>query len=156
MVNENRRVQVKSMVNYKVGLFVPDLHFSRQWESESEVKSIDFNVLYEGLFINGVKTLFDEGVLYIENEQDRIDLGLQEPGDTKTMQLMNNGQILKLLKLDSAAKLKEVLKNSPREQITKIAEVAINERITDYEKCTLIKKACGIDVIACVQSESEE
>ena len=104
----------------------------------------------------GVRTLFDEGILYIDNKQDRIDLGLEEEGQPERFRILNRGQILKLLKVDPISKLQETLETLPREQINRIAEVAIEEKFTDFEKCNVIKKFCGIDVISSVQNMNEE
>lgn len=156
MNTDGRKVIVKSMVNYTVGLTIPDLRFKREFTKEGETKSIDFDTLFEGVTSLGVKTLFDEGILYIENKQDRIDLGLEEEGQPEKFKILNRGQILKLLKVDPISKLEETLSTLPLEQINRVAEVAIEEKFTDFDKCTLIKKFCGIDIISSVQNESEE
>lgn len=156
MNTDGRKVTVKSMVNYSVGLNIPDLRFKRDFTKEGETKAIDFDTLFEGVTSLGVRTLFDEGILYIDNKQDRIDLGLEEEGQPERFRILNRGQILKLLKVDSVSKLQETLETLPREQINRIAEVAIEEKFTDFEKCNVIKKFCGIDVISSVQNMNEE
>lgn len=156
MNTDGRKVTVKSMVNYSVGLNIPDLRFKRDFTKEGETKAIDFDTLFEGVTSLGVRTLFDEGILYIDNKQDRIDLGLEEEGQPERFKILNRGQILKLLKVDPASKLKETLETLPREQINRIAEVAIEEKFTDFEKCNVIKKFCGIDVMSSVQNINEE
>lgn len=156
MNTDGRKVTVKSMVNYSVGLNIPDLRFKRDFTKEGETKAIDFDTLFEGVTSLGVRTLFDEGILYIENKQDRIDLGLEEEGQPERFRILNRDQILKLLKVDPVSKLQETLETLPREQINRIAEVAIEEKFTDFEKCNVIKKFCGIDVISSVQNMNEE
>lgn len=156
MNTDGRKVTVKSMVNYSVGLNIPDLRFKRDFTKEGETKTIDFDTLFEGVTSLGVRTLFDEGILYIDNKQDRIDLGLEEEGQPERFRILNRGQILKLLKVDHISKLQETLETLPREQINRIAEVAIEEKFTDFEKCNVIKKFCGIDVISSVQNMNEE
>ena len=155
MTTDGRKVTVKSMVNYTVGLNIPDLRFKREFSKEGETKNIDFDTLYEGVSSLGVRTLFEEGILYIENQKDRIDLGLEEEGQVEKFKILNRGQILKLLKVDPLSKLEETLEVLPREQVNRIANVAIEEKFTDYDKCNVIKKYCGIDVISSVQNLNE-
>ena len=155
MENE-RKVAVKSMVKYRVGLEIPDLRFSRVFATENEVKNISFETLLEGMNSLGVRTLFEEGILYIENKKDRVDLGLQEEEDTEKFKVLNRGQILKLLKVDSPKKLEEVIKNMPKEQILRITDIAIEEKITDYDKGKILKAACGIDVIESVKNNEAD
>ena len=157
MSTEIRKIMVKSMASYSVSLFIEDLRFKRVFEHEGETKSIEFDILSEGLSSNGVRALFEEGILIIENEKDRIDLGLQEnETDGERFKVLNHGQILKLLRVDPIAKLEETLSILPREQVLRIADTAIREKFTDYEKCLLIKKYCGVDVITSVQNGSDE
>ena len=63
---------------------------------------------------------------------------------------------MKLLKVDPISKLESTLEVLPREQVNRIAEVAIEEKFTDFDKCNVIKKFCGIDVISSVQNMNEE
>ena len=157
MSTENRKVTVKSMASYQVSLLMPEIRFKRVFTKEGETKAIEFDILYEGMSTYGIRTLFEEGILIIENEQDRIDLGLQEnQAETAKFQVLNRGQILKLLRVDPIAKLEETLSILPREQILRIADVAIKEKFTDYEKCQLIKRACDIDIITSVQNSEDE
>lgn len=152
MNTEGRKVIVKSMTNYTVELYIPDLRFKREFSKEGETKTIDFDTLFEGITSQGIRTLFEEGILHIENRQDRIDLGLEEENQEGKFKVLNRGQILKLLRVDPISKLKEIISIVPREQINRIAEVAIEEKFTDFDKCNLIKKSCGIDIISSVQN----
>ena len=156
MDTANRKVTVKSMVNYTVILNIPYLRFKREFTKEGEMKSIDFDTLFEGMTTQGVRTLFDEGILYIENQKDRIDLGLEEEGQEEKFKVLNRTQIIKLLKIDPISTLEDMLPKLPREQINRIAEVAIAEKFTDFDKCSLIKKYCGTDIISSVQNMFEE
>lgn len=154
---DGRKVKVKSMVNYSVGLIIPELRFKRDFSKEGEIKSIDFETLYEGVTSLGVRTLFEEGILYIEDKQDRIDLGLEEEDSTEEkFKILNRGQILKLLKVDPISVFEDTLKEISKEQVNRIASIAIEEKFTDFEKCKLIKKYCGIDVISSVQNNDED
>ena len=157
MSTEIRKVTVKSMANYQVTFVMPEIRFKRVFSKEGETKMIEFEILLEGLSSYGIKTLFDEGILIIENEKDRIDLGLQEGvEDAVRFKVLNHGQILKLLKVDPISELEKNLKVLPREQILRIAETAIQEKFTDYDKCLLIKKYCDVDIITSVQNGSDD
>ena len=154
MENSKRKVAVKSVVNYTVGLYIPDLRFSRQFTQEGEIKQIDFDILYEGVTSNGVRALFDEGILYIDKEQDRIDLGLQEP-DEEPVLVLTKGQIIKLLKVDGFEEFEKTYNKLPKEQAIRVAETAVAEKITDYAKCQVIKDRIGFDVLLNVQNNED-
>ena len=156
-MNTDRKVNVKSVVNYGVAFTIPELRYKRTFSKENEIKSIDFAILEEALSSNGARTLFEEGILVIENEQDRIDLGLQEEGDNPLkFEIFSSEKIKEILATYSESELADIFSELPREQIYRFAEIAILNKFTDYNKCLLIKKSCGIDVITNVQNGTED
>ena len=154
MENAKRKVAVKSAVNYGVGLYLSELRFYRDFTKEGEMKQIDFEILYEAVTDPGVRALFDNGILYISEEKDRIVLGLQEPDEEPTL-ILTKGQIIKLLKVDSFESFQETFNKLPKEQAVRVAETAITEKITDYAKCQVIKERLGIDVLLNVQNAED-
>lgn len=154
-MNTERKVKVKSMVDYSVGISLPEIHFKRVFTKNGEIKTIPFEIMYEAVTSHGVRAMFDEGMLYIDNEQDRIDLGLQEEGSQPSFIPLTDLEVLRALKSDPIDKFEEIIKKQPKEQIMRIANIAIKNKILDYGKCELIKHYCGVDVIGAIQEENE-
>lgn len=154
MENNKRKVTVKSAVDHIVGLVVPELRFSRIFTKEGETKQIDFEILYEAVTEPGAKALFERGLLYISNEQDRIDLGLQEPEEDPVL-ILTKGQIIKLLKVDTLEDFEKTFRKLPKGQAMRVAETAVAEKITDYAKCQVIKEVLNFDVLLNVQNAED-
>jgi len=75
---ENKQVELISMVDAYVGIDVPDLHLKRLWERKGAKKKIPFEVLKEAIYDPSVDYLLRQGILYIEDLDVKIELGLED------------------------------------------------------------------------------
>lgn len=156
-MESNRKVKVKSMVEGGGILNFPDLKFRREFSKKEAVVSIPFGIMEEGLYDVGFRKMIDQGVLLIENQQDRIDLGLEEQleeGEIAPLSFatpLTNGQIVKLLKLDTVEKFEEIFRTSSKVQRDEIIACAVKEKITDMPRAEIIKKYAGTDLLTAVQ-----
>ena len=75
---ENKQVELVSTINAYVGIDVPDLHLKRLWERKGAKKSIPLDVLREAIYDPSVEYLLREGILYIEDLDTKIELGLED------------------------------------------------------------------------------
>lgn len=158
MSEENRRVWVENLSRATLTLMVPNRNFVRELRGEHAKTQIPFDVMFEMLSEPGMDVIIDEGCLYIPNKQDRIDLGLEQEGDTDTMDahVMGSEKILEILQSNDPIKVKEMLDSLAAEQKKKVAEVAVENKITSYGIATLIKQATGVDVFKRIQQDAEE
>ena len=147
---ENKKIEVISAVNYIVGLNIPELRFSREFRKPGEKKLIDFDILYEGVNNTGVKTLFDEGILYIKDKEVLEELGLNT-----SIEVLNENQIIKMLKVDTLSDFKTEIEKLTLTQINQMVDVAIKLKFTDFEKCKILEKKTGIDVIHSVTNYAD-
>ena len=172
-MEKTNKVKVVSCVNYAVGLIIPEHHYIRNFEHEGSFAWIDRDILEEGLTTIGVQTLFKEGILKIEEgvaptKENATEEEVKEANEELVEELkdaayegepepviLNNGQIIRLLKLGTVAELERTLNEAALETKQKIVDVAVKEKFTDYEKCALIKKYLGHDILKMVQLADE-
>ena len=145
-MNSKTRVAVKNTSKHRVVGSLPDIRFRRVWTPNSTFK-VPFEVLEEAVYDVGFRKLMDQGVLFVEDEAVRIELGLQEEGQEYKVKILSRAQMLKMLKVDSLAQMEKALIGINKEQIVDLAELAINETVLDVAKAKLIKEKCGINII---------
>lgn len=149
---EKRKVKVRSTVDYRVGLFVPEIRLSRNFEYAGQEWAIDYDDMEDAVRYPGVAVLLNEGTLVVVEKQDRIDLEIEdEEGrnrDGRIIEILSKQDILSLLKEKTVDELREKMSNLTKEQNRNIADTAIKEKIYDSSKAAIIKKATGIDLIA--------
>lgn len=148
-----RKVLLKNLSNSMVTYNIPNRHVSRQLLPYSSIQ-VPFDEIQEGLYQQGIKVLFAEGILATENIRDAIELDLEvgmgivntEPVDKEEIvSKLNgpNGELFKFLKAASPT-VKE-----------NVALLAIEHRIVDAGKVKIIKDATGTDVLAAITREQE-
>lgn len=150
---ENKKVVITNQSNSRVGINIPDLRFKRVWEKKNAKITVDMDILREIIYDTGVSYMFEQGILFIEDMQAKIELGL-EPEEAKVP--------VNIIKLDDAAlkralgpmiisDFKKFFEPLSEEQKHQVAEYAIAHECTDFSKAEIIQKAIGINVISAIQ-----
>lgn len=158
---ENKQVTLTSTVEAVVGIDVPDLHLKRLWERKGAKKKIPFDVLQEAFYDPSVEYLLREGILYIDDLDVKIALGLEdedakEPGAQLKIQLLKDEEINRILTVMPIYEFKEKIKSLTKEQVQAIITYAIEHEVTSYEKCEFLKEFAGIDIIKTVSLNHDD
>lgn len=152
-----RMVMIKSMANSTVAIYEPAYNVRKIFPKRGSKQVIPFDVVEQLLWTNGFRNMLDAGVLYIENMQDKIDLGLEEP-DTKEptrYKVLNDAQMLTLMKIKSVEDFKKDLADLPKEQINNLVSFAVKNEYLDSEKASILKALTGKDIIKMVSRKHE-
>ena len=147
------KVKVVNLISSRVNIDLPELRLNRIWEKKGAVKTIPFDQLEEALYHPGVEALFRNGALGIENLEIKKKLGL-EPEDAKepvNIIILDDTQRKRYLRVMPLHEFKEKIKELPMEQIKELAQFAIANEIVDFDKCEILKKITGTDVIGTIQ-----
>ena len=158
-MEKNKMIKIKSLQRATVGLTVPYLNLRRTWERKGAVKQIPFELLSQAIFEPGVEYLFKSGVLFIDDLDARVALGLEEEGVTEeTAKLfeLTDEVAEQLLMKDSLPKFKEELEKFSRLQLLELSDIAIEKGLTDYEKTRVLKSKTGKDVLGIVIRNNQE
>jgi len=117
---ENKQVELISTIDAYVGIDVPDLHLKRLWERKGAKKSIPLEVLREAIYDPSVDYLLRQGILYIEDLDTKIELGLEEetarePGAQLKIQVLKDEEINRLLTVVPIYDFKEKIESLTKE-----------------------------------------
>ncbi len=122
----------------------------RRWDKPGAMKKIPLEELRELVSSSGGYELL-ESVLLIKNIDVREELGL--PIDESY--LIDEKEIKTLLK-KSVNTLETTLENTTQAIKDKIAQEAINSKLSDLDKLELISEHSGLDVLTAIQEKKEE
>lgn len=149
---ENRKITIESLSTGRVGIDIPELHLRRRWEKKGAKTTIDLDTLKEAIYYKGVSNLFTDGFLKIDDMDVKIELGLEPEGakEPENIIILSDAQRQRLLTVAPDRDLKEALGKISYEQTQELIEYAIEHEITDINKCDILKKATGIDIIKAV------
>lgn len=145
---EDRKVKIKSGVKGRVGVNLPDLRFKRIWPKMDSSIEVDYKILEEALFDDGFARMIKDGVLIIDDEKAKIDLGLITEGAERRVAkiTLNEMQMLKLLKVDSFDDFKTTVDKMSRAQVETLCDLAIEKNVYDFDKTDYLKGKVGIDI----------
>lgn len=154
---ENRMVVFKSMVGKTVIVNEPAYGIRRVFPNKGAIQTIPFNIVEQLLWSNGFRNMLSTGVLYIENMQDKIDLGLEEPGTkipTK-IRILTDEQMLTLLKVRSYDDFVKELASLSLDQANAVVDYAVRTQTIDTQKVDYLKEVTGRDVIKIIARNKE-
>lgn len=147
-----RMVKVQNMVNKTIVIRKPEYNLNRRWTQKNQIIPIPFDTLEQALWNEGIRALFDRGMLYIPDMQDKIDLDL-EPADATEPQniiVLTDKQIENLLNNVPFVAFKKELEGLSSTQIREIANYAIIHEIANVEKVNYLKSLTGVDILKAI------
>ena len=148
---ENKRIMIENLVNRQVGITIRELNLSRSWEKKGAKKPIELDVLKQAIYDPGVEGMFVNGLLGIAEPNAKeilVELGLEseDSEEPENIIVLNDKQRRRLMTVAPMEEFKNTLKKLGLEQINQLADYAIENKLADFDKCELIKQACGIDI----------
>ena len=151
---EDKKVTVVNMVDAQVGIKNPDFRFQANWPAKGSRVRIDKQMLDDLMYEDGVRYLFDNGILYIDDMQDKIDLGLEDEGTTKPTKIIvwSEADMKKYLTVKPMHEFKTEFDKLSRDQQQEVARYMVaNELVGSLEKAEYVQKKTEIDVISAVR-----
>ncbi len=151
----NEKVTVISNSKSVVSVFVPELKLKRTWNKKGAKVLIDRETLEEAMYDPGIEYMFKEGILYIQDMQTKIDLGIEPEGaaEPENVIILTDEEKKKWM-TDSTRQswqLKEMLQKLSHEGRKDFCDFVIENELLDGKKATVIKEVCGVDVIKGIQ-----
>ena len=155
------KIKVISMVPYIVGLTIPDYRINKKFTQEGQVALIEEEALAEALYNPGTARLFSHGILKIEGSNDfKLGAGLattdEDNNVVDTVITLNTSQMLALLKTKPIEEFTETVKKLSPEQLNLLAGLAVSNKVTDYDKCKILRQLTGKDIIKSISLTEDE
>jgi len=158
---DEKQVVLTNTINAYVGIDIPDLRLKRNWEHKGAKKTIPMSILREAFYYADMEYLLRQGILYIEDIDVKIELGLEdksakEPNAELNIQVLTDNEMKRLLTVMPKYDFEDKIKKLPKEQIQNLVDYAVNHEITDFEKCNILKQLTDYDIIRAVQLNQQE
>lgn len=150
---ENKQVTLTNTIKSRVGINVPELLLKRTWEKKGVKRTIDMNTLREAFYYPSVEYLLREGILYIDDMDVKIELGLEEPEATKptAIVILSEAEMQRYMTALPIYEFKEKVKNLGKEQVQALVDYAIENKHTSFDKCEFLKELTKTDILSAVQ-----
>lgn len=154
-----KKVKITSKTNQALRLKFPELRINRLFKGEGQSFLFDADAVEEMFYYPAAEDAFKKGLFYIEDKELRIKLGLEEEDGEVAQDVItpiSDTLILTYLKVKPLAEFEKFFENLPMEHKLRFADIAVKNKLIDYEKCNIIKAATGKDIMKIIQLNEEE
>lgn len=145
-----KRVKIMNKVKGTVILTDPNVPITREWTKKGQIATIPMDVMQDLIYQEGTLELFRQGVLYIVDKEDRIELGLEVEGQKPEIEFLTENQMLGAL-IGTPKDIENMIKKLPKAQVDEFVDLAVEKEITDMAKVDVIEKLTGKNIIKLVQ-----
>lgn len=149
----DEKVMVTSMVSGKVSLVSPHLRLRKTWPKKGAKLPIEKAVLREAIYEPGVEYMFRNGMLYIDDMDFKIELGLEPEGATAPTEIipMDDKHMNRILKLMPIAEMKVAIKSMNADQVRELVDYASKMNDIQFDRMDAIKQVVGIDLFKLIE-----
>ena len=154
----DEKVMITSMVGGTIS--VTGLQ-NKVWNKKGQQLPVSKDVLREAIYEPGVEYMFKQGLLYIDDMDFKIELGLEEEGTKAPTNVipMDEKYMSRVLKLMPIAEMKKAITAMNDNQKRELIDFASEQNDISFDRMDVIKKLTGIDVVKVIElkrSKEEE
>lgn len=152
-----RMVALKNMMNATVSVRKPEYGVNRKWNRRGQTMAIPYDTVEQLLWDDGFRRMIDSGILYIENLQDKKDLGL-EPEDAtepENIIVLDEKKMDSLLKVVPITVFKREVSKLSKTQTDNLIDYAIENKIVDTAKCSYLKDLTQRDILFAISRRED-
>ena len=154
----SKKVKIVSYAGNSIRINIPELRINRLFERQGQSYLFDADAVEEMFYYPSVEELFTKGLFYIDDKELRIKLGLDEENGAVSETVIapiSDTTILTYLKAKPINEFKNYVKNLPVEQQLRFVDIAIENKVMDYEKSVFLRELTGRDIMKIIPLNEE-
>ena len=156
----SKKIKIVSRMNSPINFNLPEYHYTRDFIREGQAHIIDKDILDQAIYNPNVMAAFEHGLLYIDDEEARIEYGLEvkdEDGNIEYEPIsFSSEEIYEKLTSLPLSELRKIVDELPAVQQHRFVDVAIEKGYMDYAKNSYFKRITGRDIIKTIEMTREE
>ena len=150
------KVMVTSMVGGTISVSALN---HRVWNKKGQKLPVSKDILREAIYEPGVEYMFKKGILYIEDMDFKIELGLEAEGTKVPTEIlpMDEKFMNRVLKLMPVPEMKTTIDKMTMVQKQELVDFAVKQNDISLDRIKIVSDKCGVDIlktISLVQMEA--
>jgi hypothetical protein len=144
------KVMVTSMVNGTISVLSLN---RRVWSKKGQKLPVKKDTLREAIYNPGVEYMFKNGILYIDDMDFKIELGLEPEGAKTPTQIipMDDKYLNRVLKLMPISEMKKVIDSMTSVQKQELVDYAAHQSDVALDRIRVVSEKCGVDVLKSIE-----
>ena len=153
----NERVIVTSMVNGIVGITMPNSRIKKIWPKKGTKLPVEKDLLREAIYDPGVEYMFKKGILYIEDMNFKIELGLEPEGAKAPIEIIpvDEKYLNRVLKLMPLSEMKAAINKMSDNQKKELLDYAVKQNDIQLDRLGVLKDLTGIDILKVIELDRQ-
>lgn len=146
----NEKVMVESMVGGTVS--APSLDH-RVWNKKGQKLPVSKDVLREAIYDPGVEYMFKNGILYIEDMDFKIELGLESEGAKAPTDILpvDDKYLNRVLKLMPVSEMKAAIDKMSIVQKQELVDYASKQNDIQLDRLAIVSEKCKVDILKTIE-----
>ena len=146
----NDKVMVTSMVG---GTISASSLEHRVWNKKGQNLPVSKDVLREAIYEPGVEYMFKNGILYIDDMEFKIELGLEAPGTEAPTEVLpiDDKYLNRVLKLMPVSEMKSTIDKMSIVQKQELVDYASKQNDIQLDRLAIVSEKCGVDVLKTIE-----
>ena len=146
----NDKVMVTSMVGGTVSASALE---HKVWNKKGQKLPVSKQVLREAIYEPGIEYMFKKGILYIEDMEFKIELGLEPEGAKEPTQILpvDDKYLNRVLKLMPISEMKQAIDKMSLTQKQELVDYAVRQNDIQLDRLNIVSNKCNADVLKAIE-----
>ena len=146
----NDKVMVTSMVGGTISAASLE---HRVWNKKGQRLPVSKDVLREAIYEPGIEYMFKKGILYIDDMEMKIELGLEAPGTTAPTEVLpvDDKYLNRVLKLMPISEMKAAIDKMSIVQKQELVDYASKQNDIQLDRLAIVSDKCNVDILKTIE-----
>lgn len=146
----NDKVMVESMVGGTISAASLE---HRVWNKKGQKLPVSKDVLREAIYEPGIEYMFKKGILYIDDMEMKIELGLEAPGTTTPTEVLpvDDKYLNRVLKLMPVSEMKAAIDKMSIVQKQELVDYASKQNDIQLDRLAIVSEKCNVDILKTIE-----
>ena len=146
----NEKVMITSMVGGTISAASLE---HRVWNKKGQKLPVSKDVLREAIYEPGIEYMFKKGILYIDDMDMKIELGLESEGTTAPTEILpvDDKYLNRVLKLMPIVEMKAAIDKMSIVQKQELVDYASKQNDIQLDRLAIISEKCNVDILKTIE-----
>lgn len=146
----NDKVMITSMVGGTISAASLE---HRVWNKKGQKLPVSKEVLREAIYEPGIEYMFKKGILYIDDMEMKIELGLEAPGTTAPTEVLpvDDKYLNRVLKLMPISEMKAAIDKMSIVQKQELVDYASKQNDIQLDRLAIVSDKCNVDILKTIE-----
>ena len=146
----NDKVMITSMVGGTISAASLE---HRVWNKKGQKLPVSKDVLREAIYEPGNEYMFKKGILYIDDMEMKIEIGLEAPGTTAPTEVLpvDDKYLNRVLKLMPISEMKAAIDKMSIVQKQELVDYASKQNDIQLDRLAIVSDKCNVDILKTIE-----